>query len=112
MSVSIAPTNQISDLVLAMSPEASLGKGKKARPVAVILGLGLALTFAVPQVVEGRAARRRRQGDTAGEPTPRRFVPGVPTPRRFASGEPVARRFVGQDFEPDDSSPAARWRSK
>ena len=90
---------QIADLVLSMSPQASLSKSKKARPVAVILGLGLALTFIVPQVVEGRAARLRRQRDAASESTARRFTAGGPAVRRFSRS--------GQGFESDSSASAA-----
>jgi hypothetical protein len=99
----VARANRIGNLVLDMSPQASLSKGKKARPVVVALALGLALTFIVPQVVEGRAARRRRQGDVISEPAA----------RRSAASEPAAKRFAAsQDFEPDDGSPTVRWRSR
>jgi hypothetical protein len=102
----VAPDNQIGDEVVAMSPQPSLSKGKKARPLAVILALGLALTFVVPQIVDRRAARRQGQDGAAGEPTARRFAASEPAASRFA-----ARRFTAsQNGEPDDRSAPARRR--
>ena len=103
---SVASDNQIQDLVLAMSPQASLSKGKKARPVAVILGLGLALTFVVPQVIEGRAARRRRsKGDVISEPATRRFAAS-------SASEPPARRLRSRCSLLPGVSPPVRTSSR
>ena len=92
---SVASDNQIGDQVIAMSPQASLSKGKKARPLAVILALGLALTFVIPQIIDRRAARRQGQGGAASEPTARRFAASAPAASRFS-----ARRLAAsQDGE-------------
>jgi hypothetical protein len=55
----ISPANQINSLVVSMSPTATLSVGKKAKPLVVLLAGGLVLTYAIPQVVNARAVRRR-----------------------------------------------------
>jgi hypothetical protein len=59
LQAGITPDNQITDLILSMSPTATLSLSKMARPLVVILGFGLALTFFIPQIVDAQASRRR-----------------------------------------------------
>lgn len=55
----ITPRNQIRSLVVSVTPQASRSVSKKAKPLVVVLGLGLVLTFAIPQIVDGMVSRRR-----------------------------------------------------
>jgi len=60
MQTGIKPANRITALVVSNDPEPSLKLSQKARPLAAALGIGLVLTIAVPQFVEGGLAARRR----------------------------------------------------
>jgi hypothetical protein len=121
LQTTVPPMSKIGDLVLAMSPKATLSAGKKARPLAVVLGLGAVLTFAIPQIVEGRAARRRRLDSTSG-PNGSKFsnqhsdrVRAVPS-RDVAARRAEQRRGLerpaklGRGFELDDPPAVARRR--
>jgi hypothetical protein len=57
----IAPQNRITSTVLSVQPTATRSLSKKAKPLVAVLGVGLALTFAIPQLVNGVALRRRRR---------------------------------------------------
>jgi hypothetical protein len=53
------PANRITSQVVSTQPTPQLLVSKKARTVVIILGLGLVLTFAIPQVVDAEIAKRR-----------------------------------------------------
>ena len=53
------PANRITSQVVSTQPTPQLLVSKKARTVVIVLGLGLVLTFAIPQVVEAEVAKRR-----------------------------------------------------
>jgi capsular polysaccharide biosynthesis protein len=57
----IAPGNQITSMVVASAPNASLLVSKKARPLVGVLVVGLLLTLAIPQMVDAPARRRRER---------------------------------------------------
>jgi hypothetical protein len=67
LQASITPTNQIRVATLSVTPEAKLSISKLARPLVVLLGFGLLLTFAVPLIVDAQISRRRPR-DLAGPP--------------------------------------------
>jgi len=64
----LAPDNRITALVVSLSPRATLSVGKKAKPLVVVLGLGLILTFAIPQIVDAQANRKRVRREIAAQP--------------------------------------------
>lgn len=76
----IAASNQITSIVVSSAPNASLLVSKKARPLVGVFVVGLLLTLAIPQLVDGSARRRRERGQQA------RQVP-IPMP---AASEPLA----------------------
>jgi hypothetical protein len=53
------PANRITSQVVSTQPTPKLLVSKKARTVVIVLGLGLVLTFAIPQVVDAEIAKRR-----------------------------------------------------
>jgi hypothetical protein len=55
----LAPNYKIQDLVITFSPQPTRVKSKKARPLVVIVGLGLLLTVAVPSIVDAALLRRK-----------------------------------------------------
>jgi hypothetical protein len=66
LQAGIKPGDRITSLVVSEDPQPSLKLSKKARPLAVVLGIGLLFTIAIPQLVDAalnarRAARSRRQ---------------------------------------------------
>jgi capsular polysaccharide biosynthesis protein len=63
----ITPRNKITVLPLSEGkPSHSISK--KAKPLVVVLALGLVLTFAVPQIVDGLVVRRRARKQSAVPP--------------------------------------------
>ncbi len=59
------PANRITSQVVSTQPTPQLLVSKKARTVVIVLGLGLVLTFVIPQVVDAEMAKRRRRGQRA-----------------------------------------------
>jgi len=53
------PANRITSQVVSTQPTPKLLLSKKARTIVIVLGLGLVLTFAIPQVVDAEIAKRR-----------------------------------------------------
>jgi hypothetical protein len=53
------PANRITSQVVSTQPTPKLLISKKARTIVIVLGLGLVLTFAIPQVVDAEVAKRR-----------------------------------------------------
>jgi hypothetical protein len=53
------PANRITSQVVSTQPTPQLLVSKKARTVVIVLGLGLVLTFAIPQVIDAEIAKRR-----------------------------------------------------
>jgi len=53
------PANRITSQVVSTQPTAKLLVSKKARTIVIVLGLGLILTFVIPQVVDAEIAKRR-----------------------------------------------------
>lgn len=53
--------NLITALPLSEAPQASRSTSKKAKPLVAVLGLGLVVTFSIPQIVDGLATRKGRR---------------------------------------------------
>jgi len=65
----LKPTDRITSMVASRDPSAHLLVSKKARLVVLVLGLGLILTYAIPQVVDAEINRRRsRRGGRRATP--------------------------------------------
>lgn len=88
MQNGIAPTNQITSIVVASAPNASLLVSKKARPLVAVLVVGLLLTLAIPQIADAPARRRRERAPQAQA---RRQAP-IPMPDTSASLAEEANR--------------------
>lgn len=114
------PDNQVKNVVISMSPTATLSLSKLARPLVVILGLGLILTFFVPQIVDAQAARRTRRkltagrdnewvtGDSAATDAYSRYGAEVGPDVRTSAAYPADR--TGHRIESGPNAPSARSR--
>jgi hypothetical protein len=71
------PANRITSLVVSTQPTPKLLVSKKARDIVVVLGLGLVLTYAIPQIVDGELRRRRSNRDRRATAT---FSGAAPQP--------------------------------
>jgi hypothetical protein len=95
---SLKPANRITSQVVSFNPTAKLLTSKKARTLVIVLGFGLVLTYAIPQIVDAEITRRRTRRDrrvTANFaiPSPSPGTPGAarPTAQPTAQPEPVGR---------------------
>jgi len=71
----LKPADRITSMVASQDPSAHLLVSKKARLVVLVLGLGLILTYAIPQIVDAEINRRRdRRGSGSRRATPPDFV--------------------------------------
>lgn len=59
LQTGIKPADRITSLVVSDDPQPSLKLSKKARPLAIVVGLGLVLTIAIPQLFDAALTRRR-----------------------------------------------------
>ncbi len=126
LQAGISPYNRITSLVVSTTPKATASLSKKARPVVVVLAVGLVLTFAIPQIVDARAIRRRAQRAPGGH-----AKPGYPADdgadgvRPYADSPVASRADAGVDAgmgatrtaarydpDPDDQAPVSRFRSR
>lgn len=57
----VSPANQITIENITFSTSPSKLSGKKARPLIVVLGVGILLTFAIPSILDAAATRGRRR---------------------------------------------------
>lgn len=87
---SYKPANRITSQVVSTQPTPLLLVSKKARTIVIVLGLGLVLTFAIPQVVDAEIAKRR--GARA---------------QRANSSSPSAAQYPGSPEEQLTESPPA-----
>lgn len=71
LQTGIAPRNLITAEVVSVKPQASRSVSKKAKPVVVVLCIGLVLTFAIPQILDGVAARKRSRWEMTGSSSDR-----------------------------------------
>ena len=88
---SLAPADQISSIVASYAPTASLKVSKKMRVIVLVVGLGLVLTFALPQIVDAEVNRRR--GRRAGADLPA----GGSNARDYRAGDAAAPAEVPPD---------------
>jgi hypothetical protein len=113
----IAPKNMITAQVVSMSLQASRSTSKKAKPLVVVFALGLVLTFAIPQIVDGLATRRRLRRETAAPPQTTGYPGDEPVfgrrndaiGTRSVSFRPGIRigseRAAGNKVDPSDQTP-------
>ena len=94
LQADLKPTDRITSMVASQDPSAHLLVSKKARLVVLVLGLGLILTYAIPQIVDAEITRRRgRRG--------RRGTPDFVTAAR-------EQWSTAEDAQPGTREPAAR----
>jgi hypothetical protein len=106
LQAGIKPDDRITSLVVSADPQPALKLSKKARPLALVLGLGLLLTIAIPQLVD--AALTRRRGSRSGQQLrPDQAGNGSleTTYRREASAAPGSRPRSAREPGPRDPDP-------
>lgn len=114
LQAGVKPVDRITSLVVSADPEASLKLSKKARPIAVILGFGLVLTIAIPQLIDAALAKRRaaRYGKRSQTEHEENGSPGKAYRRgaavRASSNPANARREAPQPREPDPARAGSR----
>ena len=98
LQADLKPTDRITSMVASQDPSAHLLVSKKARLVVLVLGLGLILTYAIPQIVDAEITRRRdRRGSRRA--TPPDFV---------TSAREQWATHTAEDTPPATREPAAR----
>jgi hypothetical protein len=117
LQAGISPDNQITSVVVSMSPNATRSTSKKARPLVVVLAVGLALTFAIPQIVDAWAIRRGIRRATGGQaklnspgdriPLNRRSYADGPVPSRVDAGNGATGSAARSDLDPDNQAPVS-----
>jgi hypothetical protein len=86
----LVPANRITSMVASFDPTAKLEVSKKARDVVLIVGLGLVLTYALPQILDANIRRRRGDDRESGyAPPPSRDVREVRDTRDVREDEQV-----------------------
>ena len=87
--------NRITSGVVSTDLTPKLLVSKKARNIVIILGLGLVLTFAIPQIVDGEIGKRRgdrdRRASTSFAPATQPGQPGQPGLQDDADSEETQR---------------------
>jgi hypothetical protein len=63
----LSPNNKIRDLVITFTPTPTRLTSKKAKPLLVVLGLGIVLTIGIPVVVDAQRAGRRKDNSAPAE---------------------------------------------
>jgi hypothetical protein len=113
----LTPANRITSQVISFHPTAKLEVSKKARTIVLIVGLGLVLTYALPQILDAEIRRRRgetRDGDRVSgsgygpppvrddeqspyqqQPHRRRYRPTADEPEPVPAGRPYVERQRG-----------------
>jgi hypothetical protein len=96
LQADLKSADRITSMVASQDPSAHLLVSKKARTLVLVLGLGLILTYAIPQIVDAEISRRR--GRRGG----RRATPDFVTAAREQWSTSV------EDASPGTREPAAR----
>jgi hypothetical protein len=118
---SYLPVNRITSTVVSYNPTPTLEISKKARELVLAAGLGLVLTYALPQILDAEVTRRRarrasRYGPPAREdehePQPdqqshrRRYRPAVEDPELVPPGSrSAARPYVDRSRGAERTAP-------
>jgi hypothetical protein len=96
----LTPTNRITSQVISFHPTAKLEVSKKARTIVLIVGLGLVLTYALPQILD--AEIRRRRGETRGGDRVSGYAPPpAPDDEQSPYQQPHRRRYRPTADEPE-----------
>jgi hypothetical protein len=103
------PANRITSQVVSTQPTPQLLVSKKARTIVIVLGLGLVLTFAIPQVVDAEIAKRR---GARGQRVNSNFAsaaqyPGS-RPEKVTESEPAADREPQPAYQGSSTASAER----
>jgi hypothetical protein len=115
LQATIRPINRIRVVTLSVTPKAKLSISKLARPLVVILGFGMVLTFAVPLIVDAQISRRRartgsaRRGEEIARPPARSRPDRDPYDRRPGPpGPPPGERPRPPEYSPSGPAPSGR----
>jgi hypothetical protein len=91
LQTGIGSDNQITAMTLSVAKQPSLSLSKSARPLVLLLVFGLAITFAVPLIIDGAA--RRRVSDASSVPDDRARLPvGLADDGALSGGSRQSRR--------------------
>jgi hypothetical protein len=91
----LKPVNRITSQVVSIQPTPKLLTSKKARTLVIVLGLGLVLTYGIPQIVDAEITRRRTRRDH------RPRVNFAAAPGAAGAGQPTAQpEPVGRSVPP------------
>jgi hypothetical protein len=116
------PANRIMSTVVSYDPTAKLLVSKKARYLVLAVGLGLVLTYALPQILDAEVTRRRARrasgygppagGDKYEPPSDqshrRRYRPVVDDPQPVPGGSrPAPRPYVDRSSGMERAAPPA-----
>jgi hypothetical protein len=114
----LTPANRITSQVISFHPSAKLEVSKKARTIVLIVGLGLVLTYALPQILDAEIRRRRGETRDGGDqvsgygppparddeqspyqqqPHRRRYRPTADEPEPVPAGRPYVERQRGAE---------------
>jgi len=117
---SVPQQNRITSKLISSDLQASRSTSKKAKPLAVVLGLGLVLTFVLPHLVDAMAARRRARRDRAadaGSPAysdddeSTRYPNDEYADARYADNTVANHRPRAAEPAPRETFPARQWGS-
>src|SRR5215469_12236081 len=116
------PNNKITVETLSFDPKPTLQVSKTARPIVVVLFLGLVLALAIPLAVDGQRSRSQKLAKSRkpARRAVRSAAPSVPGPRtpappaQSARPEPAARPATPSAAAPEWASKPAEpdWASK
>jgi len=101
------PANRITSQVVSTQPTAKLLVSKKARTIVIVLGLGLILTFVIPQVVDAEIAKRR---GARGQRVNSNFASAAQyagSPEKVTESEPADREQPAYQGSPTASAERA-----
>lgn len=92
LQAKVSPRNRATLQVMAEDGQPSRVLSSKIKPLVGFLGVGLVLTFIIPQAVEGVAARRRvrKRGSAAIEPEAAADVEREPTAKMAQAARDTA----------------------
>lgn len=103
---SYKPANRITSQVVSTQPTPQLLVSKKARTIVIVLGLGLVLTFAIPQVVDAEIAKRRGSRAQRANSTSAAAAQYADSPEEQLTQSPPADRAPQPAYQGSSASSA------
>jgi hypothetical protein len=103
LQAAVTAPNVITIITLSVDPHPSLSISKLARPLVVLLGLGLIFAFAVPLIVDAQSVRRSRKRDDPPVPVKR-----IPADKRIPASTVPADQVPARAEKTPDRTDAER----